>query len=168
MSKTLKKGLRSLLDRIEEIVLRRDFEFAELQGAILAMMWGVWLLLPFYDRPLVTYETLLQVAPNEGWAVLFMAVGFGQMYGLVRQKRRLRRFFTFAALLVWLFTSILIGMNDWHALSFPMACAFALGAGWGFIRIGRLDAVPAVPVKERDFEPSEQPAILRVSGGGGL
>lgn len=127
----------TLLDRLLEIVLRRDFEFAEFQGGLLETLWAAWLSQPYYLAPgwpmLKVFVTAL---PSGVWALLFAAVGIGQLWGLFSRHRLARRAFAFSAFLLWTFTTILLALNDWHILVVPLTGSLALGSAWGFIRIG--------------------------------
>ena len=127
----------SLLARLVEIVLRRDFEFAEFQGGLLDVVWAIWLAQPYYDAPSYPiFQILVQTLPNLWWAALFGCVGIGQLWGLVRYRTLTRRVFAFAACLLWTFTTFLLALADWHILSVPLTASLALGSAWGFIRIG--------------------------------
>ena len=47
--------LTAVVDRIIDLVYRRDFEYAELQGGWVALFWGLWLVVAkaraFTDEP---------------------------------------------------------------------------------------------------------------------
>jgi len=126
-----------ILDRLLDIVLRRDFEFAEFQGGLLEVVWAVWLAQPYYDMPSYPiFHILVRTLPNECWSVFFGVVGLGQLWGLFRYRRLWRRVFSFTAFLLWTFTTFLLALADWHILSVPLTASLALGSAWGFIRIG--------------------------------
>ena len=101
--------MRHLLDCLYEIVLRRDWEFAELQGSILAVAWGAWLLMSYYDVARPSVAVLLRQAPNEVWGVCFLATGALQLHGLLGRRLRVRRWATLQATMLWLFTALRIG-----------------------------------------------------------
>ena len=127
----------SLLERLLDIVLRRDFEFAEFQGGLLEVLWAAWLAQPYYDAPSYPiFRVLVQTMSNQWWAMLFGVVGLGQLWGLFTYRHAWRRAFAFMAMLLWTFTTFLLAIADWHILSVPLTASLALGSAWGFIRIG--------------------------------
>jgi hypothetical protein len=42
--------LTAIVDRIVDLVYRRDFEYAELQGGWVALFWGLWLVVTLDAR----------------------------------------------------------------------------------------------------------------------
>ena len=125
------------LGRLREILLRQDFEFSELQGGLLEVIWGLWLLLPYYhDPPFEIFRVLLATMRASVWSILFLGVGSCQLAALLARHYLMRRASVFVATMLWIFTALLLGLADWHILSFPLASAFAIGSAWGFLRIG--------------------------------
>ena len=37
---------------------------------------------------------------------------------------------------MWLFSGFLVGFSDWHQPTFPVLIDFAIGSGWGYLRMG--------------------------------
>jgi len=126
------------LDRLEAILMRQDFEFAEFQGSVLSLLLGIWLLFPIVHERSPTVAALGSVMPSRVWAVVFLAVGFAQFVGLLEKNYRLRRQSSFAALMLWLFVSMIVGWTDVGLITFPLLFSFAVGAAWGHLRIRRL------------------------------
>ncbi len=160
MPEKLVQGWRALLERIQEIVLKKDFEYAELQGGLVSVLWGIWFITladKIDAQHMASYVTLMRFADHAVWGALFLILGLAQIYGLIRQVYRVRRTTSLFAVVVWLYVTILFGLEDWHALVFPTTAAFAVGAAWGFIRIGRM-----VPARKETASRSreDRPGIL--------
>lgn len=122
------------LSLIRRRALGLDYEFAELQGAVLSLIWGTWLLFP--DYPHMPERVLLAAMSHWVWSVLFLAVGSIQLAGLYSAQWPLRRGAIMAACFLWLFSGFLVGFSDWHQPTFPVLIDFAIGSGWGYLRMG--------------------------------
>lgn len=99
---------------------RKGFEVAELQGAILALLYGVWLTYPTPES-----ARLLAV---DAYSAAFLAIGSGQLIGMVQRRYRLRQVMSLLAIVIWAVTAF-YSFN-------PALLVFAANAGWGFLRIG--------------------------------
>jgi len=106
---------------ISTVAVRKRFEVAELQGAILALIYGFWLTYPTPES-----ERLLAV---DAYSASFLAIGSGQLIGMVQRRYPLRRAMSLLALLIWVFTAF-------YAFN-PVQLLLAANAGWGFLRISR-------------------------------
>jgi hypothetical protein len=101
--------------------MRNGFEVAEPLGAILALLYGVWLTYPTPDS-----ASLLAV---DAYSAGFLAIGSGQLIGMVQHRYGLRRVMSLLALLIWVFTALYS--------SEPAQFVFAAIAAWAFLRINR-------------------------------
>lgn len=126
--------------RLLDILLNYDFEFAELEGGVLSLIWGVWMLLPISADWYSAFDILIQIAPGTVWATAFITIGAAQLYGVATRSYQVRRHATFFSLLLWLCTSLLVALIDWHIPTVPLTMAFSFGAAWGYVRIGKLHA----------------------------
>jgi hypothetical protein len=101
--------------------MRNNFEVAEPLGAILALLYGVWLTYPTPDS-----ASLLAV---DVYSASFLAIGSGQLIGMAQRRYGLRRAMSFLTFLIWVFSAL---------YSFePAHLVFAAIAGWAFLRINR-------------------------------
>jgi hypothetical protein len=137
--------MRKAFLRLYEIIWRRDIEYAEIQGSLIALLWGAWFLQQYYDvsfkTKLPVYNSLLKVATHEAWGVTFIVIGLIQFFGLLFSRYTVRRIGTMSATVLWLFVGIFLAMDEWRTFSCPTAFAFALGSAWGFIRIGQTHVI---------------------------
>jgi len=129
--------LTAVVDRIIDLVYRRDFEYAELQGGWVALLWGLWLVVAraraFTDDG---WTHVGQVAPDGVWGLALALIGLGQLVSLVMRRYRCRRIFALAAAMVWAAMAVLLGMDKFYRLAVPSAGMFFVGAAWGYLRIG--------------------------------
>jgi hypothetical protein len=126
---------KQVLSRLLEIVLHRDFDFAQLQGAIIALVWGIYLLC---DRGTPAYRMLSpNVAPL--WlGVMLVLIGTMQVIALTQQSGGFRYTVSILATGVWAFLAILLLRIHANLLITPTAVMFAMGAAFGFFRTHRL------------------------------
>jgi hypothetical protein len=126
-----------LLDRLLDLVYRRDFEYAELQGGCIALLWGVWLLNPwvriFVDDG---WNRAGGFAPERAWGAALGVIGLCQLLALLRMSYRWRRIGALSAAAVWLALGVLLAMERPYRLAVPSAWMFFIGASWGYLRIG--------------------------------
>jgi len=108
---------------ISAVSVRNGFEVAELLGAILVLLYGIWLTYPTPES-----ERLLAV---DAFSASFLAIGFGQLIGMAQGRYRLRWVMSLLALSIWVFTAF----NSFN----PALLLFAANAGWGFLRISRTE-----------------------------
>lgn len=128
-----------LTDRIIELVYRRDFEYAELQGGWVAILWGLWLLNPWVDVFAVDgWRTVAGIAPDHIWGTALLVVGGGQLLGLLFRNYRCRRAFALSAAALWIAFGTLLGLDKPFRLTVPSCWMFFIGAAWGYLRIGML------------------------------
>ena len=103
---------------------RGGFEIVELWGAILALAYGVWLTYPTPES-----ASLLAV---DAYGASFLAIGSGQLIGMVQRRYLLRCAMSLLAVLIWVFTAFY-----WFELA---QVVFVANAVWGFLRITRSGA----------------------------
>jgi predicted membrane protein len=116
---------------ISAFALRKGFEVAELQSAIIALLYGLWLVYPTPES-----AKLLAV---DAYSASFLAIGSGQLIGMVQRRYSLRRVMSLLAVLIWLFTAF-------YSIE-PAQLVFAAVAGWAFLRIGRSSELSVVTPK---------------------
>lgn len=125
-----------VLQGIRMGALSTEYEFAEMQGGILAFCWGIWLLLDGRETLTTVYHALCAVVPCPVWAAVFLLLGMVQLGGIALRSWRMRRDGALAACVLWLLSALLVGMADWHRPAFPFLLDFAAGSAWGYLRLG--------------------------------
>ena len=131
--------LPRVVDGLREGALSTDYEFSEIQGAILAVLWGAWMLLGAHDVLITTLRILQRTFPLVMWGGIFTAGGIFQAAGLFVGNWKLRRFAIMGAAMTWLFCAALLGLADWRQPTFPILLDFAVGSGWGYLRLGVME-----------------------------
>jgi hypothetical protein len=121
--------------RIYELLLKRDLDLAELQGGIIAFLWGLWLLLPVNSGGL--YPAVFSAwVSYKGYGVVFVLLGWFQCYAVLGDVHTMRRAATFSALLVWIYIGLLLAQRAAWLLACPTAFTMAAGAALGYWRLG--------------------------------
>ncbi len=122
-----------------EIILTSELELAELQGSMIAIATGIWLCMPWFHNPennFTIFQPLMHIVPHEFWAAMFMAVGLGQLFGLLSGHYAVRRGFCLTSIALWGFVAGLLSCGEWRALAFPYLVLFFGGALLGYIKMG--------------------------------
>lgn len=122
--------MAGLIRRIIEIVRTGEIEYGELQGSLMALVWGICLMFvqaPSLDLP----------PPVLGTALL--AVAGVQLGGIRELSYGARRIGAMMAIVVWTFVSgeAADGANAWRFVICPTCLSFSIAAAWGYYRIGR-------------------------------
>lgn len=122
--------MQRLIRRIIEIVRTGEIEYGELQGALMALVWGIGLMFvqaPSIDLPPAVLGTCL------------LAVAGVQLGGIRELNYGARRVGAMMAIVVWTFVAgeAADGANAWRYVICPTCLAFAVAAAWGYYRIGR-------------------------------
>ncbi len=130
--------LARMAQRFQELLLTEDFDLAELQAALIAMLWGVWLVF-FGDYTLVR---VLQ-GPSTGKVravvtagTIIFGLGFLQLRALLMRNFQMRRVTAMAAMIIWAFFSMTVFFQYPSLLLGPTALAFSIGSIWGYLRLG--------------------------------
>lgn len=125
--------------RLRRLLLDYNFEFAEFQVGLAALLWGSWLILPFWNtfESSNSFHVLRDSGIEESWWGLGIAlVGALQLIGLIWEHRSIRRFASFALVLVWLFISLMFILSNPAATATVIYPLFALSSAWAHWRIG--------------------------------
>jgi len=128
--------LNKLMDRVIDLVYRRDFEYAELQGGWVALLWGLWLLNPWIDVFADGWTHIAAIAPDHVWGAALVVIGAGQLISLLLHQYACRRIFALSAAAMWMALGVLLGMDRFYRLAVPSSWMFFIGAAWGYLRIG--------------------------------
>jgi len=130
--------VRRIIIRVVEI-LHRDFEYSEFQGACLAIVWGIWLMLPGGSfNPSIVKLVMRNVQDLRLLGVLSILLGVVQMVTLLRNNLSHRRTAAFWAVLFWVYNFAIIAVQNWRLMPTPMLFLYSLGAAWAYWRLGRL------------------------------
>lgn len=123
--------------RLREIVLDYDFEFAELLCGTASMLWGLWVWLPWWDvyKSAVTFHILAQLADEWIVGVVALVVGVGQLLALLADARFWRKQLSFLSFLGWSFIAVLFLLASYRSPDGLIYGCLALSAAWGFLRI---------------------------------
>jgi hypothetical protein len=113
--------MTKLFYAISALAVRKGFAISELQSAIVALLYGVWLTYPTPES-----ARLLAV---DAYSASFLAIGCGQLIGIVQRRYLLRRVMSLLGVLMWVFTAF-YSFN-------PAQLVFAATAVWAFLRISQ-------------------------------
>jgi hypothetical protein len=132
--------LGRIIRRIAAIAFRKDFEYAEFQGALVALGWGFWIfaLHPFDQYQAGVYRLLAKQLPDAVWGGLFLVLGALQLYGLVFERWGIRRVVSMLAFVAWFYLFLAFLFSAPHILATPTTAMFAVGAAWGHLRISQM------------------------------
>lgn len=119
-----------LIERIAEILRTGEIEYAELQGAVMALAWGIGLM--------CIQAPALEVPPAY-LGISLVAVAVVQLLGIRGLHYGLRRFGAMFAIVLWTFVAgeAADAGNTWRYVICPTCLCLAISSAWGYYRIGR-------------------------------
>lgn len=114
--------------RIHSILSECDMEPVQLLFGCIAVIWGVWLLLPFASLPAVGrgFGYMASILSETAWGWMMIAVGLMQIVPTVIDDLPWRRAGCILATGWWTYLSVAIGLGDWHAAGCPILAFYAL------------------------------------------
>jgi hypothetical protein len=131
--------MKRVLQRLFEIVNSDSFEFSELQGALIAIIWGIWMLGVGPNSPTGLHISNVISLGLVGFGSIF--VGMAQLLSLGFNVLEFRRITCMAAVILWLFLALVDVNQGWRYATTPLLFLFASGAAWAFWRMGRPEYV---------------------------
>lgn len=134
----MKSAIVRLIDRVIFIVNRSDFEYAELQAAVIAILSAICFMVP---------GQFLRVSPDlrAAAAVTFLLVGVVQFCGLVSRIHALRRGAAFCGAVAWFSLVSMFGSDE--LLLAVWSFAFGMASSWGYVRLGK-HPLPVVELRK--------------------
>ena len=127
--------------KFRQLLFNYDWEVVELQGAVLMVVWGIWLALPFSTFASTTasasaYSGLSQFASELIWAIFFLVFGVAQIWSITTGNVKMRRLLIFAACLFWIYVSITVGISRPSAGLIPFTAVTSFFLAVNYLRLG--------------------------------
>jgi hypothetical protein len=135
-----------LVDRLDVLLNRKDFEFCELISGALMFAWGLWLLMPWatfassrsFDGMalLGTFGGHLPVNPEITWGLMLAWIGGTEIGALLLDQRRVRFASAVGAGMAWTFMSVTFAISNWQGtgvIVYPGLTLVAMWAAWRIV-----------------------------------
>jgi hypothetical protein len=102
------------LDTALSLLYGRDVFYPEFCLSITAIVWGLWLLNPYWAAfsSTPTFAIMQQIAPEDVWGILVLLLGCFLLYGIARLARPAMRWSTLGLCLFWLIVTVSIGFSN--------------------------------------------------------
>jgi hypothetical protein len=134
-----------LVDRLDVLLNRKDFEFCELISGVMMLAWGVWLLMPwatfasskgFAGMALIgSLGGYWSVNPEIPWGILLAWIGITEIGALVLDQYRVRFLSAVGASMAWTFMSVTFAVSNPQGTGVIIYPGLALVAAWAAWRI---------------------------------
>jgi len=126
--------------RLDDLLWRRDFDSAEFLTAMIAVVWGLWLLNPAWITYTVSpsYAALALLVPEEILGAAMVVVALSQIVALLIDARCWRRVTALMMAAAWMFAGISFLWSNVPDSSGPTYVLLALAETWAFLRLGRM------------------------------
>lgn len=124
--------------RIDELMTRKDFEFAEVISGLIALGWAVILLMPWHTFTSArSFDVMAAIAPEWVWGLLFGWVGITQVGALLLDHHRPRLWSSLGASMAWVFVACVLGYANPYGLALVVYIPLSAGAAWSYWRLMR-------------------------------
>lgn len=126
------------------VLRERDIEFTELQGGVIALLWGVYVGNPLWDAIAqgARFFTVADFIPEWAWGSMASAIGLVQLGAIVVGSWRARRWTAFALFWFWLLLAGQFGAANFRSPMILFYITFAFAAVWVHVRITLRHAHP--------------------------
>lgn len=122
---------------IMRVLRERDIEFAELQGGITAVLWGVYVGNPLWSAlsQSARFFTVADVIPEWAWGTASLAIGFVQLGSVVTGSWQWRRWAAFVLWWFWTLLAAQFGAANFRSPIILLYAVFSFAAFWVHVRI---------------------------------
>jgi hypothetical protein len=103
----------------------RQLEFVP---AVFLILWGVWVMNPFWDTFVVSgsYALMAKLAPEWLWGAVFLFIGIVQMFALFTPRLKLRLYTSFSSILILSTLAIFSGVGNYRSTGMIGAISIAV------------------------------------------
>ena len=128
--------LRKLLLNIKHIVVSADPTTTELFTGMLAVSWGLLLILPIDTfGSTKNYTTMEVLAPEMVWAALMFAVGLIQVAAVIYGKVKARKIPAMMSTMLWIFITFMFVSANPASASIAAYAVVSLFSIWTYLRL---------------------------------
>lgn len=127
----------TLTNNIKTVVLYSDFKLVALLNSVLAILWGVWLILPigvFSTGP--AFGALAKLAPEYVYGIVLTFIG---LVSLLNFRHRFASDYharpSFYLFVFWLFVATLLAISNWKTTGTIVYSLIAISNGLVYLKI---------------------------------
>ena|SRR3990167_8718359 len=111
-------------------LLLLDTTLVELFMGVVAILWGVWVALPFdifYTSPV--YYAMTKMAPEIVWGLMFVFFGGVLLIAVIINMPAIKRFRLYQGMsAIWIFLASAFVLGNWRSTATPIYNVFAITA----------------------------------------
>lgn len=131
--------MRRLAFRLYLLLRWADPRIIEFGNALLAVVWGTWLIMPWEAwSGSVIYRPLLHLAPEHVWGAVYAAIGATHVRVALSGSYRWRQVFSYVGVCKWSLVAALFISGQLHATATVVYGMVAVSSAWVVIRVGLL------------------------------
>lgn len=142
MEHTTSGILDQVADRLVELLVYKDFEFAELFTGLAGLLWGLWLLNPAWNSfaSTTSFRAMAQLANENVWGGGMALIGLIQLWSLIRDQFFWRRRASALLCMLWAFIAVMLVRANPAGTGTVIYPLLSLSAAWAHwrMRAGRL------------------------------
>jgi hypothetical protein len=129
--------VQRVVQRLTRLLRDADFEFTEFKNALLAILYGAWLLNPATHTfaSSHSYGAMARLAPEEMWGALICALGLLQMLGFVGERRRMRTVTSGVGVFAWASITTALWLANPASANVVVYGLFTLSSAWSLWRL---------------------------------
>lgn len=104
-----------------------------------ALMWGIWIVLPFPTFGVETFDILAAMAPEALWGWSMILIGTLGIYALLRHDFYWRTRAMFLVFIAWAIVGGARIASDYVIPSGVVDLTYSIGAGWAYLRLATFE-----------------------------
>ena len=121
---------------IKHFFVSYDIEYIEMMSGMLALFWGIILLLPFDTfSSTPSYFAMQTIAPEIAWGLAVAIGGMAQMISVLFLSNYARKLTAGISIFIWWFVAGMFIVSNSISTAVPVYSIIALSSSWSFIRL---------------------------------
>ena len=122
--------------RAKRLLFEMETDYAEVLSGLLAMGWGVGILLPEPNSAQTdVYRAMVGMAPAWAWGGAILCLGAVQFVAVVLGFEHVRQAAAIVAGPFWTFVALVILIAGYQTTYFIFYAIFAFSCGWAYLRL---------------------------------
>lgn len=122
---------------LKTLFFDKDFEFTEIQNVTIKLLWGMWLLSPWWNTfaNSVSFRAMSELANENVWGAGVVLIAVLHLAGLVFNIHFMRKYAIFAGFLFWLFVSIMLVRTNPSGTGTIIYPILTISTMWVYLRV---------------------------------
>lgn len=125
-----------MLEELMKFAVKKQTEVSEFLIGTIALLWGVWLLIPIWDTfRLFSYTNFILIAPENTWGLVCASVGLLTVIASTTTWINLRKIMALIQIALWVFVAITFASVVPGNTEVPVYIMLSVASFWVYVRL---------------------------------